>query len=58
MDETLRKLREELARCRQECDEAKQDARASHVRLNATLIRLGRAEKALEDYEWARKEGK
>jgi hypothetical protein len=55
MDERLRQLREELARCRRECDEAKNDARASNVRLNACLIRLGRAEQAIELYEAGQK---
>ena len=56
MDETLKKLHEELARCERECREAKTDARASHARLSATLIRLGRAQKAIEDYEAMRQE--
>lgn len=51
MDETLKTLREELARCERECEQAKQDTRGSHARLSATLIRLGRAQKAIEDYE-------
>jgi hypothetical protein len=55
MDERLRQLREELARCKRECDEAKNDARASNVRLNACLIRLGRAEQAIELYEAGQK---
>jgi hypothetical protein len=55
MDE-LKTLREELARCEKECDEAKRDTRASHARLSAVLIRLGRAQRAIEDYEAAKKE--
>jgi hypothetical protein len=41
-------LRAELSRCEKEREEAIRDARASHARLSATLIRLGRAQRALE----------
>lgn len=47
----MTRLRQELARCERECQQAKYDARTSDVRLRATLIRLGRAQKAIEDYE-------
>jgi hypothetical protein len=41
-------LRNELLRCEAELERAKDDGRASHVRLQAALIRLNRARVALE----------
>lgn len=47
-DADLNRLREELARCEKELDDAKELARDSHVRLQAILIRFKRARTALD----------